>query len=340
MSYTDRKFGIEIEFVGASRRDVEIALIAAGVDARIEGYNHETRPHWKIVSDASLNHHTGLMGEIVSPILQGADGFRQLKLVCDAIASIAGITVNRSCGLHVHLDCRDMTVGQIAKVFERYAAYEDQIDLVMPRSRRESARWCRSIKDRKDCMKRHTTKDGQAGEIGRYYKVNLTNVATRGAMEFRQHSGTIDYNKIANWTIFLMQFAEKSIELATLLPVAAKNRWFAAIRNVFEANDYTVTWNRSQKAWVATHVTGCTKSLNHEAMASLYRAGTTDHQMKKSGSDHIDTDAFSALFVNMMGIRRWDFDGRPVASVGVDDLMAGVADNVKTYFEERKEELN
>ena len=340
MSYTDRKFGIEIEFVGASRRDVEIALRAAGVDAHIEGYGHETRPHWKIVSDASLNHHTGLMGEIVSPILQGADGFRQLKLVCDALATIAGITVNRSCGLHVHLDCRDMTVGQIAKVFERYAAYEDQIDLVMPRSRRESARWCRSIKTLKDCMKRHTTKDGQASEMGRYYKVNLTNVATRGSMEFRQHSGTIEYKKIANWTIFLMQFVEKSIELSTVQPVATKNRWFAAIRNVFEANDYTVTWNRSQKAWVAEHVTGHREVLPHDTMAALYKVGTTDYQMQKNGGDHVDPDAFSDLFSSMMGITRFDFNGRRMANVGVDELMAGVAANIKNYFEERREELN
>tara|TARA_R110002126_G_scaffold164449_2_gene312344 strand:- start:473 stop:1495 length:1023 start_codon:yes stop_codon:yes gene_type:complete len=340
MSYTNRKFGIEIEFVGASRRDVETALRGVGVDARVEGYNHETRPHWKIVSDASLNHHTGLMGEIVSPILQGADGFRQLKLVCDALATVAGITVNRSCGLHVHLDCREMTVGQIAKVFERYAAYEDQIDLVMPRSRRESARWCRSIKDRKDCMKRHATKNGQANEMGRYYKVNLTNVATRGAMEFRQHSGTVEYNKIANWTMFLMQFVEKSIELSAALPVATKNRWFAAIRNVFEANDYTVIWDRSQKAWVAVHVTGYTQAFNHDEMTALYKTGTTDYQMQKNGGDHIDPDAFGDLFSSMMGITRFDFNGRRMANVGVDELMAGVADNIKNYFEERKEELN
>ena len=176
--------------------------------------------------------------------------------------------------------------------------------------------------------------------MGRYYKVNLTNVATRGAMEFRQHSGTVEYNKIANWTIFLMQFVEKSIELSAALPVAAKNRWFAAIRNVFEANDYTVTWDRSQKAWVATHVTGLTKSLNNEAMTALYKTGTTDYQMQKNGGDHVDPDAFSDLFSSMMGITRFDFNGRRMANVGVDELMAGVADNIKNYFEERKEELN
>ena len=40
MQYTNRKFGIEIEFVGARRDEVASRLRAAGIDAQVEGYNH------------------------------------------------------------------------------------------------------------------------------------------------------------------------------------------------------------------------------------------------------------------------------------------------------------
>ena len=43
MEYTNRKFGIEIEFVGACKYEVAEAINAAGVDCEVEYYNHTTR---------------------------------------------------------------------------------------------------------------------------------------------------------------------------------------------------------------------------------------------------------------------------------------------------------
>lgn len=216
MSNLDRSFGIEIEFIGASRYTVAEAINRAGVDCQVEGYNHTTRSHWKIVTDASLE--GSETGELVSPILQGAAGFAELKTVVAAINSVDGLTVNYSCGLHVHLDCRDMTVNEVGKTFERYANFESQIDQVMPLSRR-SSRWCHTINtSSKKQLLASAIRSGEKYDLadiqGKFYKVNLTNVATRGAIEFRQHSGTTDYTKISNWVIFLMEFVGKSIELA------------------------------------------------------------------------------------------------------------------------------
>ena len=80
MKITDRKFGIEIEAFGVSTYRVQDALRAAGLNAEVEGYNHITRSHWKITSDASINGRNAF--ELVSPILQGQNGLRQLKKAC------------------------------------------------------------------------------------------------------------------------------------------------------------------------------------------------------------------------------------------------------------------
>ena len=84
---TSKKFGIEIEFVGASLESVAYAIRSAGVDCYVESWNHITREHWKIVTDSSLSSQGGWAGEIVSPILQGEAGVDALKKVCAALNS-------------------------------------------------------------------------------------------------------------------------------------------------------------------------------------------------------------------------------------------------------------
>ena len=72
----DRKFGIELELIGITREQAIAALTGVGIEVREEGYNHETRRHWKIVSDASVR--GGF--ELVSPVLQGDAGLNSRVL--------------------------------------------------------------------------------------------------------------------------------------------------------------------------------------------------------------------------------------------------------------------
>lgn len=346
MQYTNRKFGIEIEFVGARRDEVASRLRAAGIDAQVEGYNHRTSEHWKIVTDASLSHRTGMTGELVSPILQGEDGFRQLETVCTVLNAIPGCTVNRTCGLHVHLDCRDMTAPEIAKVWERYATYEDQIDLVMPQSRRGQARWCRSVKEYKDQMKRYDNKRDQAHSMNRYHKVNLTNIASRGAMEFRQHSGTTEYRKIANWVCFLMQFVETSIALTREASSApTKARYFNEIRNLFENNDMSVEWKRGKNKWEVrkTSTNRLLGYMTNEDFREMYRDQRKSVVCsKREGDANIYRGVARAVanaFADEYVIPNF---ANAVCNPAVVDTgwMHGVEQSVQDYFEERYEELN
>ena len=51
----NRKFGIEIEAYNCSRERLARELRESGIEVVVEGYNHTTRPHWKLVMDGSLN---------------------------------------------------------------------------------------------------------------------------------------------------------------------------------------------------------------------------------------------------------------------------------------------
>ena len=81
LDYTfNRKFGIEIEAYNCSRERLARELREAGIEVMVEGYNHSTCPYWKLVTDSSISGNDTF--ELVSPILVGEAGLRELEKVC------------------------------------------------------------------------------------------------------------------------------------------------------------------------------------------------------------------------------------------------------------------
>lgn len=228
MTLPIRKFGVEIEFIGLYPEDAARAISQAGYSCHHEGYNHATRNHWKIVPDSSLQvtnrMQPGQSGELVSPPLVGEEGIRELRAVVAALKA-AGGTVNASCGLHVHVDANDLNAGQIISVVRRYAHFEQQINAFMPPSRRNS-RFAFSVggsyvDDILTAVNRNGNHRNVFGTLNRYMAVNLASYARHGTIEFRQHSGTTNPDKIENWVKFCLFFVSKAIT-ATVLPVSTE----------------------------------------------------------------------------------------------------------------------
>ena len=73
LDYTfNRRFGIEIEAYNCEKGVLARELREAGIAVAVEGYNHNTRDHWKLVTDSSLRGNDTF--ELVSPILEGEAG--------------------------------------------------------------------------------------------------------------------------------------------------------------------------------------------------------------------------------------------------------------------------
>lgn len=224
---SNRKFGIELELItrGLSSTGLASYLSDNGIPCLSEGYNHETKPHWKIVPDSSLP-----MGgkELVSPILQGQEGIETVEKVCDILGK-CGAKVSKNCGFHVHVDAHDLTAKHILNVVERYIKFEQQIDLFMPKSRRGNVnRFCRQVgrSNLADALY-YAADEGYLAEViaensrerfnnhelftsCRYYKINLASLCRHGTIEFRQHSGTVKFNKVHSWINFCLAFVEAS----------------------------------------------------------------------------------------------------------------------------------
>lgn len=220
-------FGIEIECLVPGRvRDfpgyelvrrvatgLAQAIETAGVGCYFAGYNHQRPATWKIVTDSSISSTAGYIGlEIVSPPLNDAT-LAQVDTVCQVLIA-AGAKVNRSCGLHVHIGARALTINTLKKLAYLYHDHEDAIDSVMPPSRRSGNNtYCAPLKGGTNFERLAEARFPQdiAYAIrsgGRYVKLNYVAFGRHGTVEFRQHSGTVDPIKITKWVFFCSRLVE------------------------------------------------------------------------------------------------------------------------------------
>ena len=226
-----RTFGVEIEFFlgrtnmrGEHAEEVAQAVRNQGVECRVEGYNHTTRPHWKIVTDSSVRYE-GL--EIVSPPLKGQDGLNQLEKVLKALNQV-GAKVDKTCGIHVHHDASDFTLKTFKNLYGMYARYEDCIDELVVKSRRGSDnRYCQSPRTNLEQLQNAKSVDEIIDMVypSRYIKLNCQSFRRHGTIEFRQHGGSTEYQKIMSWIVFTQMMVERAVNGTIQLKEGATD-WF------------------------------------------------------------------------------------------------------------------
>lgn len=236
---TRLSFGVEIECFGPSRETIMDAFSSRSVAIESQSYNHDdSKTYFKIVSDASIRATHGSGNEVVSPILSGRNGLATLKAACEALNE-AQACVNKSTGLHVHMDAKNLSFEHYKSIFVNYARLETAIDSFMARSRRaDNNTYCQSLRSR---IARIEESDsfaslGYACGNDRYYKVNPTSIRRHGTVEFRQHQGTTDFEKISMWLKFLQKMVTWSLknrldhDITTIAEIpflnASEKTWF------------------------------------------------------------------------------------------------------------------
>lgn len=250
-----RQFGVEIEFYNVRPIVLIEALAEIGIDCEYEGYNHNTRPHWKIVRDGSVtsrNTGEGSGLEMVSPILRGSEGLAELQKVMDTMARV-GAKVNSSCGLHVHIDQAGLTGAQRRNFFLTYATNNGIMDRLVSRSRRAwNNSYCYSyrstvIADYAYCAE---TGDNSYPESNpRYHTINITCFGKYGTFEVRQHQGTLNARKAIAW----VKLIQAMCDFAKNLGEDAENTTvptFTSVENMLDTfnldNDTKTFWLRRE----------------------------------------------------------------------------------------------
>jgi hypothetical protein len=336
-------FGVEIEFLGVTPRTVQSVLSRKGVNMdRFRGYTHANFAQWKVVTDQSLGR-GGDAGELVSPILRGEAGLDELKTVLGFLNEIEDLHVRRNCGLHVHLAWEDMSAQHVKNVVRRYAEFEGEIDAFMPPSRRGSGnQWCGSLAGfgLNNIASASTLSGVGRAARGRYFKMNVQQLCGGyGTVEFRHHSGTTEYTKIANWVRFLVAFVEESkaavfgIGGASAHYVPANKRAaFCELREQVEAAGGVMQYSGGQW-WKLTGADGIEKRITVTELLVPYNGHSTGAHWKDwtAYDKKLNPARFAEFWENLF----------PSDNAGeADHTFAGVPETVKEFYATRKTALS
>jgi hypothetical protein len=207
-----RTYGVEFEFAAPCDMD-EMAeeLSYAGVTCYSEDYNHDTVSYWKIVEDGSVyedwQHDNDYPMELVSPPLRGRAGLAEVARVL-AVLNRLGCSVNRSCGLHVHHDARDLDLTSMKVLTKAYIKLEDVLDSLVAEDRRGDCHtYCSGLRWSGASVSELFARVDAAYDVRslyriwdtRFVKLNLDALRVHGTVEFRQHEGTLDEADVLAW---------------------------------------------------------------------------------------------------------------------------------------------
>jgi len=210
MNANELTFGVEIECyvpvnsfpIGAYHRGVQIAALPPGWNAQHDGSLYTRRRGFEAV-------------EIVSPILTGADGMRQVKAAVQYLKSL-GATVNARCGFHVHIG-----VGQnrkmIATLTSLASNFQSALYAITGSHNRERGSYCQPIRDSFRNIGLNTG-ELRGNATDRFHLLNLSNLITgsKRTVEFRVFAGTVNWIKAAGYITVCLAMAEKASKLKRL----------------------------------------------------------------------------------------------------------------------------
>jgi hypothetical protein len=191
-----------------------------------------------LVADGSL----GDAGyEINTNPTRGVEYFTHIAATVKA-TQLSNSSLSSGCGMHIHVDARDLNWHDLFKLAVLYSKVEDALFAMQPRSRQDND-YCRRVgtvyahdpkaykhdllkglygktfpKNRREAKPNLTTRKGKRvfGERidkynrARYYALNIHTYFYRGTIEFRHGAGTKNVEKATNWGLVCMWIVEKA----------------------------------------------------------------------------------------------------------------------------------
>lgn len=181
----DNYIGVEIEFFcDLDKEDLSFSLMAAGLGKFV-----------CLKEDGSIQQEGSTFDHEVCVLAKEKEIHNVIKDLC-AVLKQANAKVNKSCGLHVHLDMRNRD-HEIA--FHNLASAQNVLFAMNPFSR-QAGTYCKRVE----------TKDFKKAASGdRYFGINAQSHEKHNTIEIRMHSGTVIDEKINNWIKLLLAIIAK-----------------------------------------------------------------------------------------------------------------------------------
>lgn len=251
-----RAFGIEIETVGATRTVLANAIakvfpgavVSKGTDWYASFYVTMTDGRvWRLMSDGSLSGrsrgsrptYSEKCAEVVSPILTWADMDALQEVV--RVIRRAGATVDSSCGIHVHVDARDLTVKHIANLTADVSNNEGMFDASLGIANARRLQWCKPIAAEKTARIVALRETDEADKLARtsdtlgrvwygrdpadcqdhynhtrYHGLNLHALYTKGTVEFRWFQPSLHAGEVKAYVVLALAMVGRAVVVSTV----------------------------------------------------------------------------------------------------------------------------
>jgi len=179
--------------------------------------------------------------------------------------------VNSECGLHVHIKIKK-DIEYLKKIISFYNRYEKYIFEMLPHSRKGST-YCYSIKNEFENFLNNNFADFKTYEdiqqvfyniknkrtikqlksnkhfSKRYCWLNLHSLFYRGTIEIRNHSATLNHDKIKNWLnihLTILNFIDK-LNLQTIFNLPQDRKFFLSLFDKDKSNYIIKRWLKFNK---------------------------------------------------------------------------------------------
>lgn len=210
------------KFVSSSLVGVEVEL--EGVqDLLIE--DSVFKSYWDTIEDGSLR--DGGMEYVLSRPFAGIDLDKALSLFDEHVSKSGhNIKVNKRTSVHIHIDVRDLTYKEVTKFVCLYIIFEDALFNVAGKDRKDNI-FSTSLDNASGNLSKMNSfgDDPDPAEVHhilrsftKYSACNLAAIQKYGSLEFRNHEGTYDVERITLWINLLLSLKKAAVEIQ--LPTA------------------------------------------------------------------------------------------------------------------------
>ena len=244
MDLKEQRFGIEIEMTGITREAAaETAAEYFGTRSRYIGSYYDVYAaldpegrQWKFMSDGSIDAQKRVGGkkisadreyqtEMVSPICR----YEDIVSIQEIVRKLKerGAFVNKTCGIHVHIDASPFDARTLRNITNIMASKEDLIYKALQVSVSREHSYCQKVEQRfleELNRKKPKTLDGveriwYGGDSrrdthyddSRYHCLNLHSVFQKGTVEFRLFNGTLHAGKIKAYIQFSLAIGAQAL---------------------------------------------------------------------------------------------------------------------------------
>ncbi len=248
-----QRFGIEMEMTGITRKKAA-EVIAAYFDTHevYDGGSYDAYHvtdgqgrRWKVVSDASIHPVTRdgrsasilYKVEVVSPICH----YEDIETIQELVRKLrhAGACVNRSCGVHIHVDAAPHSVKTLRNLVNIMVSKEDLLYKALAVDVAREDHYCqktdlsfleelnrkkpRSIESFERMWYHGDSRSYAHYDETRYHALNLHSVFASGTIEFRLYNGTMHAGKVKTYIQLSLAISHQALVQKSASPSRTKS---------------------------------------------------------------------------------------------------------------------